>query len=472
MLNSLLLKAYGGLWTAASPLLRRHKRLAEGFDERLVPADWPGLPPRPGGGGEGLRVWLQAASGGEAWLAHSLLPAFHRAFSSMAFPGRTLHPSQPTFLCTSCTRQGLDILRSLPSPPATVARYFPLDAPSLMAKALAAAAPNLLVLLETELWPGLLEAARRRGTPVIVINGRMTKKSFKAYSLCSSFWRGAAPARVLAVSEGDAQRFASLFRCPVSVMPNIKFDRMAEAVALPTPPSMRGGAGIPEETPLAVFASVREEEEDLLVPVIRALADIRITGRPVAVAVAPRHMHRIDAWRNKLGKAGISFLRRSANTAFAPGAGPLPVYLWDTFGELQALYASADAAFVGGSLAPLGGQNFLEAPALGIPALVGPHTDNFSWVEDDIFSTGLVRRVRDSRELTAAMSELLAERFTQCQSAEDTPGVLPLASVARATAAAHIRKRFLAWLGPKTGGSAQAAQTMAGLLLAQKHTTG
>lgn len=463
MLNSLLLKAYGGLWTVASPLLRRHRRLAEGFDERLVPAGWPGLPARSGQGGP--RIWLQAASGGEAWLAHSLLPAFRRIFFRASAPDPALTAPQPAFLCTSCTRQGLDVLRLLPAEAGAVARLFPLDTPSLMAKALEAAAPDLLVLLETELWPGLLGAARRRGTPVLVVNGRMTEKSFKAYSLFASFWREAAPSRVLAISEGDAQRFAALFRCPVAVMPNIKLDRMAEAAALPTPPSARGEAGIPEETPLAVFASVREEEEDLLVPVIRALSHLRIAGGPVATAVAPRHMHRIGAWRNKLSRAGIPFISRSENAAFTPGSGPLPVYLWDCFGELQALYASADAAFVGGSLAPLGGQNFLEAPAFGVPALVGPHTENFLWVGEDIFSTGLARRVRNSRELAAAMRETLAGRFTPSPLAGAAP-------VARASAAALIRKRFLAWLGPKTGGGAQAGRAMIDMLLAQMRAAG
>ena len=486
MLNDLLLKAYGGLWTVASPLLRRHKRLAEGFDQRLAPPDWPGLPPKTAQGGP--RVWLQAASGGEARLVHSLLPAFTDLLLQAAPPVLTGGPGTPeapmtpgpakipatpgsplpppaSVLCTTFTRQGLDVLRELPPRTGAVARYFPLDAPRLMARALDAAAPDLLVLLETELWPGLLDAARRRGVPVLVLNGRMTPKSFKAYSLLRPFWRNVAPARVLAVSPDDANRFAELFRCPVSVMPNIKFDGTAEAAKAPPPPSIRAEAGIPGEALLAAFASVREEEEDLLLPVIRSLAGSRAAGAPVAVAVAPRHMHRVDAWARKLGDAGVAFSRRSEKSG--PAETARTVCLWDSFGELRSLYASADAAFVGGSLAPLGGQNFLEAPALGVAALVGPHTGNFLWVGDDVFATGLVRRVPDAETLADAIRGVFATRFPS-----GLPADAATAAHAREEAACLVRKHFLDWLGPKTGGAAQAARAMADMLLAQNRSTG
>lgn len=461
MLNELLLKAYGGLWTAASPLLRRHKRLADGFEQRLVPQGWPGLPQKTAESGP--RVWLQAASGGEAWLAHSLLPAFNALLAPARAPGEP----PATILCTSCTRQGLDVLQGLPPETGTVSRYFPLDKPPLMNAALEAAKPDLLTLLETELWPGLLDAAKRRGVPVIVVNGRMTQKSFTAYSLLRSFWRGIAPARVLAISSDDAERFAELFRCPASVMPNIKFDRTAEAAAAPPPPSIRDEAGIPEEALLAVFASVREEEEDLLIPVIRALAGSRMAGAAVAVAVAPRHMHRVDAWARKLGEAGVGFSRRSEPLAATEAAREHFVCLWDSFGDLQSLYASADAAFVGGSLAPLGGQNFLEAPALGVIALVGPHIGNFLWAGDDLFTTGLAERVPDGEALAVAMREALAARFPS-----GVPGGAEAAALARTEAAALVRKRFLAWLGAKTGGAGQAARAMADMPLAKNHSTG
>lgn len=452
MLNSLLLKVYSGLWAAASPLLKRNRRLADGFDQRLVPNGWPGFA---ADDKNGPRIWLQAASGGEARLAHSLLPAFIAALAQSHGPDKTV--TCPKILCTSCTRQGLDVLQALPPEIGAATGFFPLDAPALMDRALDAVRPHLLVLLETELWPGLLNAAKRRGIPVIIVNGRMTDKSRKAYSLLPFFWRAVAPARVLAISPDDSGRFAGLFNCPVETMPNIKFDGLAQAAAAQPPPSIRAGVGISEQTPLAVFASVREEEEDLLIPVIKNIVKLEANGLSAAAAVAPRHMHRVDAWRKKLAKAGISFAPRSQSASFENSN--IQVCLWDSFGELQALYASADAAFVGGSLAPLGGQNFLEAPALGVPALVGPHTGNFNWAGEDIFASGLVRRVSNADELDAALRGQLAGLFGPFSCPAKAAG-------ARAAAADSVRQRFMDWLTPKTGGSAQAAEVMVDMTLA------
>lgn len=476
MLKTFLLSAYGGLWRAATPLLRRNRRLAEGFAQRLVPDGWPFAPSSAPSGPLPTRLWIQAASGGEAWLVHSLFQALRtlRAGQTEAAP---LH-----LLCTTCTRQGLDVLEKLAQQepaadaalPLVLPRYFPLDYPSLMDKALDAANPRAVILLETELWPGLLAAAAKRGTPVLMLNGRMTDKSLAAYRLLGPFWRSVAPSRILAISEEDADRFARLFGHAdrVAVMPNIKFDRVAEAAAseAPGPAAVpRQEAGIPEDSLLAVFASVREEEEDLLLPVLRALSGSCIAGTPVALAVAPRHMHRVEAWQEKLAAAGLSCVRRSQSKDARPDSArhtpssPLPVYLWDTFGELQALYAVADAAFVGGSLAPLGGQNFLEAPAQGTPVLVGPHIKNFLWAGEDIFASGLARRVADADGLHKALEESLALRREAL--VRQSGGELHEDALrqARTALGQETRKRFLAWLAPHTGGSDRAARAILSL---------
>jgi len=536
-LHHLLLGVYGGLWRAAEPFLRRNKRLAEGFADRLLPEGWPhetqgsasfcrdtssGLlcatgqdqradsphpVARPSGVACGnvqfrypaelsapsskaapsssddkmkrypLRLWIQAASGGEAWLAHSLVPALVRELEVRAGQQSTDGPlPRLHVLCTTFTRQGLDVLeklaaRSAADTPALrlLSRYFPLDRPDLMRRAFALFPPHAVILLETELWPGLLSAAREAHVPVLALNGRMTEKSLSAYRLVASFWRALAPRTVLAMSPEDVRRFSALFGAAsqVGAMSNIKFDRVAEGLdqarrdALRrTTSCLRSVVGCPERALLAVLASVREEEEDLLLPTLKALQGLEVDGAPLMLAVAPRHMHRVAAWREKLGASGIPFSLRSAGARLTQedaAAGPLPLCLWDSFGELQALYAIADAVFVGGSLAPLGGQNFLEPLAQGIVPLVGPHVENFLWVGEDIFSSGLAVKLHGPEALADALLSALGERKS----------LLPEAGApeeqwqaARSDAGGAVRERFAAWLEPRIGGSTQAARAV------------
>ena len=490
-LSRLFLGAYSGLWRAAQPLLRRHKRLRDDFARRLVPGDWlaagqPGpaaaVPDIPNPDAPPLRVWVQAASGGEAWLVHSLVPALAETLA--AHPGlasRHLH-----LLCTTWTRQGLDILEKLPASPAVsvLPRHFPLDRPDVMRRAVAMARPDAVILLETELWPGLLAAARESGIPVLALNARMTEKSFRAYRRLAFFWREHAPERVLAISAEDADRFARLFGHPerVDVMPNIKFDRLLEDSTRPArgefSASFRRAAGIGDDALLAVLASVREEEEELLLPVARALHGLSISGHSVAMAVAPRHMHRVDAWKAGLNAAGVPFRLRSMQDGHGGGesastsCAASPVYIWDTFGELPSLYAIADAAYVGGSLVPLGGQNFLEAAAQGVIPLVGPHIDNFLWAGEELFAEGLAVMLSGASELGPALEQRLQARLDALRHASNgchsTSSGLdePDWQAARANQASEVRQRFAAWLRPRLGGSLQAAealvQTLAG----------
>lgn len=474
ILHNLVLGAYGGLWRAAAPFLRRHKRLGEGFADRLAPEGWPFATAEEAA--PALRLWIQAASGGEAWLAHSLLPALARAFAARHDASS---PPAMRFLCTTFTRQGHEVLEKLASASdvpwgsgTILPRYFPLDRPALMRRALRGFGPQAVILLETELWPGLLSAAREAGTPVLVLNGRMTEKSLSAYRLTASFWRALAPQTVLAISEADARRFSALFgsACDIGVMSNIKFDRVAEGLKQRLPEtsrasdgSLRAAVGCPEHTLLVVLASVREEEEDMLVPVLAALQGREVDGAPLMLAVSPRHMHRVAAWKEKLGAFGIAFRLRSAGAeqgASVRGAPP-PVCLWDTFGELQALYGMADAVFVGGSLAPLGGQNFLEPLEQGVCPLVGPHVENFLWVGEDLFRRGLAVRLSGSDALHDGLLASLRERralLPACDAPDEAW------RSARTRAGQSVRERFAGWLEPYTGGSAQATAAVSGAL--------
>lgn len=373
------LRAYSLIFRAAIPLLRHSPRLADGYSRRRL------RPPPPA-----ADIWVQAASAGEAHLAVQLLAELRP-------------PSPIRVLVTAQTRQGLDILgRAIDGPLRSrqsvraAAAPFPFDAPTLMSAAVDAVSPRVAVLLETELWPGYLRALSRRRIPTLLVNGRLSIRGFRRYRLWPSVWKALRPDRVLAISPADADRFARLFGpAGISVMPNMKFDRLPATDGRPPRPP-----GFPDGRPVVVLGSVRQAEEPLVGQVIERLR----RARPDAtIALFPRHIHRLDAWAARLDRMGISWTRRSRLTAGSGAA----VILWDRFGELPAGYGAATAAFVGGSLASLGGQNILEPLAAGVVPVTGPSWENFAWVGRGIVAAGLLRIRPDAEAVAAALLDSL-----------------------------------------------------------------
>jgi 3-deoxy-D-manno-octulosonic-acid transferase len=410
---------YEGLWRIAAPFLRRHRRLREGLPQRLGRT----LPRGP------FDLWIQAASAGEAYLACLLID---RLGSDKTY----------RILVTTNTRQGKDIVetaideRFAPAAPRRpVAAYFPFDRPSLMQRALAVVQPRLVVLLETEIWPGLLCALKAGGIPVLIVNGRLQAKSLRHYRLWPGFWRALAPERILAVSAEDAARYARLFGTRrVAVMPNMKFDRIRTDAEKDGPNPVADL--VPHPSPLVVLGSVRREEE---AAVALLLHHIRSDRRDLVIALFPRHMHRIAAWRRRLEAAGIPYRLRSRTTSTVD---PGTVLLWDVFGELARAYAVAQAAFVGGSLAPLGGQNFLEPLTCGVVPTIGPSWETFRWVGKDLFRRELVRVARDGRQA----ADMLLATLAAAPSRETVQAGLADHVAARrggTTAAVAVIERFL-----------------------------
>lgn len=442
--------------------MRRHKRLRDGFGERLVPPQWPftpemqAEPARPEKNESPCDVWIQAASGGEAYLAWELLRLLKET-------------SGLRVLCTTCTRQGLEVLRQAQSELADAglamtANYLPLDEPALMRRAVQQVfgqtfepqteSPRLLVLLETEIWPGLLSACAQAGVRVLVLNGRMTESSFKAYKALGWLLRRYSPQGILATAKNDLERFCRVFDgglpdnppdtpdmlCRVGaagqicrgLMNNIKFDRLASAA-----PEAQSLVFSPDGLPLIVLGSVRQEEEGQLLEVIREL--FRLLPE-CSITLAPRHMHRVEVWSALLAGAGFEFEKRSEQDS-VPLFNSGQVLIWDVFGQMPQLYQRATAVFIGGSLAPLGGQNFLEALAQGIRPVIGPHWKNFHWVGHEVIDEGLVEQIAGLGELGAKLTSLAESRLLS----------------GRVEDRAKVRQTFLSWLETRTGGTAQAA---------------
>jgi len=412
-------RLYNMLWSCVLPWLRLNHRLAEGYGQRRLKS----VPPA-------ADIWIQAASVGESYLALEIIKSL-KANRYMKI------------LVTSNTSQGVEILNRGLTQQAdakkgidAVVAYFPFDKPDLMRRAVSAIRPAAMVLLETEIWPGLLRALKQQNCKTIIINGRMTDRSLKRYLLWPSLWSRIRPDRVLAISPSDADRFKQLFGPDIiETMPNIKFDRVASST---TAANSRNPLNrlVPHRLTFAVLASVRRKEE----PRIKQMIIEILRRRPeTVIGLFPRHMHRIQAWQEAFNQAGIRWsLRSEASGPVAAGT----VIIWDAFGELLQAYGLCKAAFVGGSLAPLGGQNFLEALMCGTIPVIGPSWENFQWVGAEIVDTGLLKVADNWR----AAAELLIKDMEGPPSRNE------------------IINRSLEYLKERRGGAAQACRAIIDLM--------
>ncbi len=376
------LRFYNILWQTALPFLKRNQRLNSSFEKRvqtdhLNPAD----------------IWIQAASAGEAFLALSIL--------------HTLEPQQPCrILVTTTTDQGLEILENginrhlVHNNIQITLDRFPFDIPGTVSSAVRRVNPKVMVLLETELWPAHLHALKENNTRILILNARLSARSGRHYSATRFLWKCLAPDLILATSKQDAGRYARMFTdTRISTMENIKFDIMDTGIADHELSDL--DTLFPKEIPLSILASVRRQEEPYMMELLKKLK----TECPTQIiAIFPRHMHRIAPISKQLKKQGIKFQLRSQQTG--PVTAPT-IILWDQFGELRKAYAHASTVFVGGSLKPLGGQNFIEPAVLGIPTVTGPFWDDFIWVGKDIFDQGIVNQCRNWQAVADTMLDHL-----------------------------------------------------------------
>jgi 3-deoxy-D-manno-octulosonic-acid transferase len=279
--------------------------------------------------------------------------------------------------------------------------YLPYDLPGPVSRFLTRFRPARGIVMETEIWPNLIDACTRQDIPVHLVNARMSEKSARGYA---RFRAISAPAfRQLAgtgaQTERDAQRLRALGAESVTVTGNIKFDRTAPPELLALGKALRSQFG--ENRKVFLAASTRDGEEALILDAVE-----RINDSGLLTVIVPRHPQRFDEVAELLTHCLVPFQRRSENR---PISADTRVLLGDSMGELFAWYAAADVAFVGGSLLPLGGQNLLEACAVGCPVIVGPHTFNFEEATELAVEAGAAIRVAGGPELAQATSRLLGD---------------------------------------------------------------
>ncbi|MGE8363264.1 lipid IV(A) 3-deoxy-D-manno-octulosonic acid transferase [Cupriavidus sp.] len=371
-------------------------------------------------------LWVHAVSVGETRAAQPLIDALLARYPS--------HRILLTHMTPTGRQTGAQLYGGQPR---VMQCYLPYDLPWLVRRFLRYFRPVAGMLMETEVWPSLVRGARVAGVPLLLVNARLSPRSFRR---TARFGRAATAmyrdfTAVLAQTQGDAERFRALGLPSVQVTGNLKFDMQPSEDGLRRGQVLRQGFG-----GRAVFAatSTREGEEALVLEAFarwQALAaDVPGAVPRPALLLVPRHPQRFDEVAGLVTRAGFSVQRRSAlgdAAAWEQSGLPEPVtadvLLGDSMGEMALYFAAADIAFIGGSLLPLGGQNLIEACAAGTPVLIGPHTFNFAQATEDAIAAGACERVADAGELMRAAAVILG----------DPPGLAAMRENAREFAVLH-----------------------------------
>ena len=335
--------------------------------------------------------WFHAASAGEVAGLAPILEALHRKESSRAL------------VLTTTTLSGREAARALSC--VAWAQLAPVDAWPFVARFIKTLAPKRLILAETELWPTTLILARRAGLSPVLVNARLTDRSFSRYVLLSDLLAPALSSfsLVAAQSEEDAARFTLLGVQPerVKVTGNAKYDREAVPAESASARALVAALGWGQD-PLFVAGSTHPFEEEM---VLAAFMAARRAEPRLRLVLAPRHLERAADAADLLAHAGLTLSRWSG----APLA-VCSVLLLDEMGSLPSFYALARAAFVGGTLVKVGGHNLLEPALAGVPVLFGPHTRHIERPAELLAAPGGGgRRVRDADELSARLIEFATD---------------------------------------------------------------
>ena len=356
------------------------RRWGERFARRTVPvAESP--------------LWLHAVSVGEFQAALPLIRLL-----------QSHYPEMP-LLITTTTPTGADRVRATLGD--TVAHvYLPYDLPTAVIRFLRHYRPRLLIVMETEIWPNLYAYCHRHAIPIVLANARLSARSANGYRYLGGLARATlrTVTAFAARSQADADRLQQLGALPqaITVTGDIKFDQPLPAGIHAQAKQLR--ASWRTRGPVWIAASTHTGEDE---QILDAFDQVRQHHSDCLLILAPRHPERCDAVATLCAARGWHVLRRSA--AGSPD-GVVDVLLADTLGELLLLYASADVAFVGGSLVPaVGGHNLLEPAAVGLPVISGPHVGNFAEIAQLLGAANGLLTVSSATELAATVVELLAD---------------------------------------------------------------
>ncbi|RAP61026.1 3-deoxy-D-manno-octulosonic acid transferase [Achromobacter sp. HZ01] len=383
---------------ALSPLIwlwmGHRARRAGGQWEIFSPQRFGRLPAASSSDSQAAPVWVHAVSLGETRAAQPLL---------QALLDRGL-PVLLTHVTATGRAEGARLFQDAIGRGQLRQAWLPYDFPGATRRFMAASRPRCGLLIEREVWPNLLAAARAAGVPMGLVSARFSASSLRQAGRMGGVMREALAGldAVLAQTAEDAARLAQAGARQPVVTGNLKFD-----LALP-PTQVQAGQAWRQRLgrPVVAVASTREGEDGAFIEAIKRHAKVSGTHNAPLFLLIPRHPQRFDEAARLLDEAGLAYARRSAGAE--PGA-DTTVLLGDTLGEMAFYYAASDVAIVAGSFAPLGGQNLIEACAAGVPVIVGPHTFNFKQAAEDAIEAGAAQRAPDAAQAVDAAMALLAD---------------------------------------------------------------
>ncbi len=349
---------------------------------------------------QGFFVWVHAVSLGETRAAATLIDQLRQVL-----PGMRLLLTHGT---ATGRVQGRALLQY-----GDVQVWQPWDTPAAVQRFLAEFQPRIGLLVETEVWPNMVAHCAQRGVPLCLVNARMSEKSLKQSLRLGWLSRPAYAAlrAVWAQASEDAARLVTLGAPVAGVLGNFKFDATPDAQQLQTGRAWHGARG----RTVIVFANTREGEEAQFLQVLQS----RKADRAIQWMLVPRHPQRFDEIAQLCQSHGFSVSRRSAWPSEGPSVGPSDADIWlgDSMGEMALYYALSDVALLGGSFAPLGGHNLIEAAACECPIVMGPHTFNFAQAAALALASGaafaetdLAHAVETAVTLASAPANLLRAR--------------------------------------------------------------
>lgn len=367
------------LWWRGQREVGYRERVAERFGH--VPADV-----QPGA------LWVHAVSAGETIAAVPMVERLALA-----------HPNAPLLVTTMTLTGSGEVTRRLGQMVSHC--YAPYDFPWAVDAFLDTVQPRALILVETELWPNLVLRSRKRGIPVVLVNGRLSERSARGYARIGALVEKMLKAfdLIACQSEAHRSRFLALGASPnsVRVLGSVKFDLTLNDEQRAEAARLRLVWGLVDR-PVLIAASTHPGEEE---QVLEAFGILRRTIPSAGLLLVPRHPVRATQVVELVTRRGLTVMRQSE-----PERRAEDVVVGDVMGTLLTLYGVADVAFVGGSLVAHGGHNPIEAAVWGKPVLVGPHVFNFQAVVDGFREAGALTQVADAEMLAAAAYRLMSDR--------------------------------------------------------------
>src|SRR5215510_10473042 len=345
-------------------------------------------------------IWLHCVSVGETQAARPLAQRLQQQFPHHALVVSTI------------TRTGQNLARDVFRTQAKSVFYFPFDWRWTARRALKAVNPYAVLIMETELWPNFLRECKARQIPVALVNGRISRQSFRRYKLITFFLRRVLASLSIAVmqSEIDAERLGALGMPKERLFTagNLKFDAEVAGGLTNKTEEIRTRFGLNTGAPLILAASTHSNEEEIVIDSIKQLGQTT----PVRLMIAPRHPERFKEVANLIQQSGLSWTRRTNPPD--PNDTDATIILLDTIGELPATYELAQIVFVGGSIVDKGGHNVLEPAASGVAVVTGAHTHNFQAIVELMNEAGalvqlpVLEDAAASDELAFVFEKLLA----------------------------------------------------------------